>query len=107
MNSYSYTPSAKHTGIFVVMFGNGLVRNIPALNRYHVPPTLTVGVWREKKGIEGYLAGETCNRGRCRGIIEEGVSSYDGCTCFRHPPCSYCTEGRTYCPECDWQAENA
>lgn len=60
-----------------------------------------------KKLWEGTEARQMCNREGCTGIIEERESNLGGCSCHINPPCYYCTEGRTYCPECDWQAENA
>lgn len=49
----------------------------------------------------GYLKGEKCNRDSCSGVIEE-YESESGCSCHINPPCSHCTDSRSYCPECDW-----
>ena len=53
---------------------------------------------------EGYCKGENCNRGDCKGIINEHDKD-GGCSCFDNPPCSYCTEPNAYCPECEWNEE--
>lgn len=50
----------------------------------------------------GQLEGERCNRMKCEGIIAE--AQVEGCTCFRHPPCSACMTPREHCPKCDWRA---
>jgi len=52
----------------------------------------------------GYLFGEKCGREECTGVIGLHDSELDGCSCHINPPCSYCTESREYCPECDWEA---
>ncbi|MDC7248648.1 MAG: hypothetical protein PQJ49_01860 [Sphaerochaetaceae bacterium] len=54
------------------------------------------------KAIEGYVAGETCNREGCKGIIEEHDTD-GGCACHLHAPCSYCETSREFCPECGWE----
>ena len=52
----------------------------------------------------GYIEGETCNRFRCDGVIEE--RPLEGCTChLGHPPCGTCTTPRGYCVKCDWDAK--
>lgn len=51
--------------------------------------------------MEGYCKGEICNRDGCKGIIEERDRD-GGCSCHSCPPCSYCTDPKEYCPECDW-----
>ena len=53
---------------------------------------------------KGYTAGETCNRHGCQGILEE-YEKEGCCSCHINPPCSFCTADSTYCPECDWSAE--
>lgn len=52
----------------------------------------------------GEFKGEVCNRGACKGIIEE-YEKEGSCSCHIAPPCSYCTEDNNYCPECDWSGE--
>lgn len=54
--------------------------------------------------FEGVQKGEICNRDKCKGVIEERDHELNGCTCFDNPPCSYCTENLTYCPECGWDS---
>ena len=53
--------------------------------------------------VKGYSKGELCNRNGCKGIIEE-YDKEGGCSCHINPPCSYCTEPKTYCGDCDWDA---
>ena len=49
----------------------------------------------------GYEKGEKCNRNGCNGVLVE--HDVDGCcSCHITAPCSYCTDSRVYCPECDW-----
>jgi len=56
-------------------------------------------------GEEGEGEGSVCNRLGCKGIL--GSEEPEGCcTCFRNPPCGFCTAGRLYCDECGWQEEN-
>lgn len=57
------------------------------------------------KNIFGIGKGEKCNRNGCAGIIQEHETD-NQCSCHINPPCSYCTEDRNYCPECDWQAKD-
>lgn len=52
----------------------------------------------------GYEKGEKCNRDGCIGIIKEHDSE-SCCSCHINPPCSYCTDSRSYCPECDWDGK--
>ena len=58
-------------------------------------------------GVEanpGLAFGEVCNRKGCKAILQEAES--DGCcSCHIHPPCSYCTTNRAYCPACGWNAQ--
>lgn len=49
----------------------------------------------------GYQVCDICNRNGCTGIIEE-YSSDSSCSCHINPPCSHCTDPRTFCPECEW-----
>lgn len=57
-----------------------------------------------KNNTEGYSKGDTCNRDNCKGVIDEHDT--DGCcSCHINPPCSFCETNRSYCPECDWDAE--
>lgn len=57
------------------------------------------------KTEEGTFKGDVCNRGGCKGIINE--YDKDGCcSCHINPPCAYCTTDTAYCPECDWSAED-
>ncbi|MEE8423871.1 MAG: hypothetical protein V3S49_04965 [Thermodesulfobacteriota bacterium] len=49
----------------------------------------------------GFYEGETCNRNRCHGIIEE--RPVENCSCNLCPPCSACTTPRAYCSECGWE----
>ncbi len=51
--------------------------------------------------MEGYCKDEKCNRDGCEGIIQEKDID-GGCSCHINPPCSYCTEPKNYCSECDW-----
>lgn len=52
----------------------------------------------------GYSKDETCNRDNCKGAIHEHDTD-GGCSCHINPPCSYCTENRSYCPECGWDGK--
>lgn len=54
----------------------------------------------------GYSEGELCNRNGCKGIILEGERDGDCCSCHINPPCGYCTQNVSYCPECGWDAKN-
>ena len=49
----------------------------------------------------GYNEGEVCNRDGCTGIIEKPKGE-GSCSCHSSPPCSYCTDSRSVCPECGW-----
>ncbi len=53
---------------------------------------------------EGMFKGEVCNRNGCDGILDEHEKE-GGCSCHINPPCSYCVYDSTYCPKCDWSAE--
>jgi hypothetical protein len=52
----------------------------------------------------GYEPGDVCNRNGCKGIIEE--HEVENCSCHISPPCSQCTEDRTYCSECDYRGKD-
>lgn len=54
--------------------------------------------------IIGYTKGEKCSRNGCNGIIDEHDKD-GGCSCHISPPCGHCTTDTSYCPECDWSAE--
>lgn len=53
----------------------------------------------------GYCEGEDCGRKGCDGILREHSSDI-GCSCHISAPCASCTTDRTYCPECDWSAQD-
>ena len=53
-----------------------------------------------KEGIE---KGQVCNRNGCNGTIAE-YEKEGGCSCHVSPPCSFCTEDNSYCPLCEWYA---
>jgi hypothetical protein len=53
---------------------------------------------------EGIFKGDVCNRDGCKGIIDEHEKE-GGCSCHINPPCSYCTTDTSYCPVCDWSAQ--
>lgn len=55
--------------------------------------------------MEGYEAGETCNRDGCIGVIDQ-YESDGSCSCHTNPPCSHCTTAREYCPNCGWDARD-
>lgn len=58
-----------------------------------------------KMKAPGYEAGDVCNRDGCQGIIDEHEA--DGsCTCFIHPPCSYCVKSRAFCDDCGWEGSD-
>lgn len=57
-----------------------------------------------EKYEHGYEEGELCNRGGCCGIIER-IEKDGCCSCHINPPCGYCTDPDTYCPECNWEYE--
>lgn len=52
----------------------------------------------------GHLKGEKCNRDGCIGIIQEREKR--SCSCHINPPCSACTEPRSYCEVCGWDAQD-
>jgi hypothetical protein len=54
--------------------------------------------------MEGVSKGEICNRNGCTGIIDEHEKE-GSCSCHIHPPCGYCETDKSYCPVCDWSAE--
>ena len=55
--------------------------------------------------VPGYLKGETCNRNGCAGVIDEHPTEAS-CSCHINPPCSYCTDAREHCPECNWEGRD-
>lgn len=49
----------------------------------------------------GEEEGDICNRNGCLGTLyEQDIEG--GCSCHSNPPCSYCTEPKLACDECDW-----
>ncbi len=60
------------------------------------------------EGDVGLTIDEKCNRGGCKGILIQGESDDPSasCNCHSNPPCSFCTEDRTYCPKCEWSAKD-
>jgi len=62
---------------------------------------------QEEKLYPGYAPGEQCNREGCQGTIDEHESDLDGCRCHINPPCAYCTEERSFCPSCGWEASES
>ncbi len=49
----------------------------------------------------GEDVGDICNRDGCEGTLYD--REIEGCcSCHSNPPCSYCTEPRLACDECDW-----
>jgi hypothetical protein len=50
----------------------------------------------------GYETGTICNRNGCQGIIDEHVKE-GCCSCHISPPCSFCVEPNSFCPECGWE----
>lgn len=59
---------------------------------------------REISIEEGYSKGETCNRNKCIGVINE-YEKEGSCSCHTNPPCGYCTEANSYCEACGWDAK--
>lgn len=53
---------------------------------------------------KGVLKGDNCNRNGCKGIINEHEKE-GCCSCHINPPCGYCTTDTSYCPVCNWSAE--
>lgn len=54
--------------------------------------------------MKGYEKGQNCNRNGCIGIIKEHEKE-GSCSCHISPPCSYCVEDNSHCPECDWSGK--
>lgn len=46
-----------------------------------------------------------CPMPRCKGKFEVKHEHDGGCTCFRNPPCSYCTDTYLECSECGINAD--
>lgn len=61
-----------------------------------------MGTSKKEELEAGMEVGDKCNRGDCKGVIEETEGDYDGCSCHINPPCSYCVEDRTCCTDCDY-----
>ncbi len=55
--------------------------------------------------MEGIEKGEICNRNSCKGIIDEHEKE-TGCSCHINAPCGSCERDYSFCPECDWNAED-
>jgi len=53
----------------------------------------------------GTIKGELCGRNGCEGIIDEHEKE-GCCSCHINPPCGYCTSDTSYCPKCEWAAED-
>lgn len=51
----------------------------------------------------GYEPGDTCRRSGCTGVLAE--QPVENCSCHISPPCAQCTEDRTFCPECGYEAK--
>lgn len=62
---------------------------------------------REALKEPGLEVGEICGRGGCEGVLENREKMGDGCSCHITAPCSYCMEGYSKCPICEWQMEDA
>lgn len=52
----------------------------------------------------GVCAGEQCGRNDCTGILED--HPVENCSCHINPPCGACIKDRTYCPVCQWEAQD-
>lgn len=59
--------------------------------------------------VVGEQIGEVCNRNGCKGVLEDSGAMDDvSCCChLGNPPCSKCVYDPTYCPECEWEPEQA
>jgi hypothetical protein len=55
---------------------------------------------------EYYEIGEKCPVVDCNGILTRVDDGLHGCTCFNHPPCSYCVDTIAECPVCGWGQED-
>lgn len=53
----------------------------------------------------GTNEGDLCRRGGCRGRIE--IKPVENCSCHISPPCGACLDAPLWCPECEWESEDA
>lgn len=70
--------------------------------------TRTIEIGRIEDAQLGRAEGQICRRDGCTGLIElrPDESEGGGCSCFRSPPCGYCTSTMPECPACGWRDGN-
>lgn len=68
----------------------------------------SVEIGRIEDAQLGREEGDICRRDGCAGLIEliPDNSEGGGCSCFRAPPCGYCTSTMPECPACGWRDGN-
>lgn len=94
--------------IFILRDG----KYFPAIIKYVTPGDLKPGAKNEwqttvsYQPIVGAEEGDVCKRDGCEGVIKYGIPG-ESCRCSTtsKPPCSYCENGRPFCPVCSWDSE--